>query len=43
MTPREANPIDAPEPPKFNAYDVVGMVSAAILVWLSLALWFGWI
>ena len=41
-TARDADPWDTGEVPSFNAYDVVGMVAAAILFWLALAGWFSW-
>jgi hypothetical protein len=39
---RDANPWDTGDEPRFNAYDVVGLVAAAILAWLTLAGWLGW-
>jgi hypothetical protein len=39
----DADPFDpGPPPGPLNAYDVVGLVAAAILLWLSLAAWFYW-
>ena len=43
LTPREANPFEPPERAPIDPFDVVGMVAAAILVGLSLALWLGWL